>query len=284
MRFFLVLALLVWQSLAHADTSVWKVTKGEQSLFIGGTLHVLAPSDYPLPASFSASYQQAQTLVFETDLSALSTPDLQLKMLSVLTYPKGKDLKSVLKEKTYQRLNTYCQARGLPLYNFRKFKPALLTITLTMIELQRMGISSAGVDEHFYKQATKDGKLLLELETNEQQLQFLAAMGEGQEDQLISSTLDDMGILAEMMTTLKSAWRSGNSNKLLDIAIMPMIRDYPELYQNLLVSRNNNWLPQIKAMFETPETEFILVGALHLVGPDGIIEQLQKGGYRVEQL
>ena len=93
MRLFLVIALLLWQSLAHADTSVWKVTKGEQSLFIGGTLHVLAPSDYPLPDSYSESYLQAQTLVFETDLSALSTPDLQLRMLSVLTYPKGKDLK-----------------------------------------------------------------------------------------------------------------------------------------------------------------------------------------------
>ena len=123
MRLFLVLTLVLWQSLAHADTSVWKVTKGEQSLFIGGTLHVLAPSDYPLPDSYSESYLQAQTLVFETDLSALSTPDLQLKMLAVLTYPKGKDLKSVLKKKTYQRLNTYCQARGLPLDNFLKFKP-----------------------------------------------------------------------------------------------------------------------------------------------------------------
>jgi uncharacterized protein YbaP (TraB family) len=284
MRLCLVLTLLLWQSLVLADTSVWKVSKGEHSLFIGGTLHVLAPSDYPLPDSFLESYQQAQTLVFETDLPALSSPDFQLQILSVLTYPEGKDLKSILKEDTYQRLNTYCQTRGLPLDNLLKFKPALLSITLMMIELQRMGISSAGVDEHFYKQATEDGKTLLKLETTEQQLQFLTSLAEGQEDQLILSTLDDMDILAEMMATLKSAWRSGDSNKLLETAIVPMRSDYPELYQKLLVSRNNSWLRQIEAMFETPETEFILVGSLHLVGPDGIIERLQKSGYRVEQL
>tara|TARA_B100000809_G_scaffold257879_1_gene300211 strand:+ start:214 stop:1068 length:855 start_codon:yes stop_codon:yes gene_type:complete len=284
MRLCLALTLLLWQTLVLADTSVWKVSKGEQSLFIGGTLHILAPSDYPLPDSFSTSYQQAQTLVFETDLSALSSPEFQLQMLTALTYPDGKNLKSVLEEDTYQRLNTYCQARDLPLDNFLKFKPALLTITLTMIELQRMGISSAGVDEHFYKQGTKDGKTLLKLETTEQQLQFLTSMGEGQEDQLILSTLDDMDSLAKMMATLKSAWRSGDSNKLLETAIMPISSDYPELYQNLLVSRNNSWLPQIEAMFKTPATEFILVGTLHLVGPDGIIERLQKSGYRVEQL
>ncbi len=284
MRLILTLTLLLWQSLLLADTSVWKVSKDDKALYIGGTLHVLAPSDFPLPGSFQKAYQQAQTLVFETDLSALATPDFQMQMLRVLTYTDGKTLKSLLKEDTYRRLQAYCQSRGLLLENFLHFKPGLLSITLTMFELQRMGISSAGVDEHFHELGKKDRKTVKKLETTEQQLQFLATMGEGQEDQLILSTLNEMGVLSEMMETMRAAWRSGDSDKLLETAITPMRKDYPELYQTLLVSRNNRWLPQIEAMFDTPETEFILVGTLHLIGPDGVIERLQKAGYKIEQL
>lgn len=284
MRLLLAFTLLFSPLLSLADTSVWKVSKNDQSLYIGGTLHVLAESDYPLPDSFTQAYEDAQTLVFETDLAALATPDFQMSMLGALTYADGNNLKSSLKPDTFTRLQSYCQVRGLPLDNFLRFKPALLTITLTMVELQRLGISSAGVDEHFHKLGAKDGKAVGQLESTEQQLQFLSSMGEGQEDQLILSTLDDMDILAEMMSTMKTAWRKGDSDKLLHTAITPMKADYPELYKDLLVSRNDNWIPQIKAMFETPETEFILVGTLHLIGDDGIIERLAADGYDVEQL
>lgn len=284
MRLILGISLLLWQALCLADTSVWKVSKGGSSLYIGGTLHVLQASDYPLPETFDRAYEQAKTLVFETDLDALATPDFQMKMLTALTYSDGKNLQSVLQPSTYERLDKYCQERGLPLANFIRFKPALLTITLTMVELQRQGISSAGVDEHYHKRGHSDGKSLQKLETTDQQLQFLAAMGQGQEDQLILSTLDDMENLSTMMANMKSAWRSGDSAKLQDIAVDPMRTDYPKLYDNLLVTRNNNWLPQIEALFASPEVEFVLVGALHLVGSDGIIEQLQKRGYQAEQL
>jgi uncharacterized protein YbaP (TraB family) len=61
-----------------------------------------------------------------------------------------------------------------------------------------------------------------------------------------------------------------------------MRKDYPELYQQVLVERNNNWLPQIEAFLKTPETELILVGALHLAGNDGLLAQLRQRGYKVE--
>lgn len=284
MRLLLVITLLFWPSLVLADTSLWKISKNDQSLYIGGTLHVLAASDYPLPDSFMQAYKGAHTLVFETDLAALATPEFQMSMLGALTYTDGNNLKSTLKPDTFNRLQTYCQIRGLPLDNFLRFKPALLTITLTMVELQRLGISSAGVDKHFHKLGENDGKAFAQLESAQQQLQFLSAMGAGQEDQLILSALDDMDTLAEMMSTMKTAWRKGDSKKLLHTAITPMKASYPEIYQELLVSRNDNWMPQIKAMFDTPETEFILVGTLHLVGSDGIIERLAADGYDVEQL
>lgn len=283
----LLLSITLFAANCYAETSVWRVnhpTDNTNVVYIGGTLHILESTDYPLPSSFSAAYTEADTLVFETDLAALSSADFQIKMLSQLTYSDGSSLKSTLNNDTYQRLSDYCLSRGFALSNFLQFKPPLLTITLTMIELQRLGISSAGVDEYFHKKSSYDNKAIAQLETPEQQLNFLAAMGQGQENQLVLSTLNDMDNLADSMSSLKSAWREGNSKLLLDTTLEPMQKDYPQLYQDLLVTRNNNWLPKIESMLTTPETEFILVGALHLVGKDGIIERLQEQGYQIEQL
>jgi len=43
------------------------------------------------------------------------------------------------------------------------------------------------------------------------------------------------------------------------------------------------WLPQIESMLTTPEIEMILVGVGHLVGSEGILNQLVERGYKVEQ-
>jgi uncharacterized protein YbaP (TraB family) len=59
------------------------------------------------------------------------------------------------------------------------------------------------------------------------------------------------------------------------------MKDYPKVYQSLLVERNNNWLPKIERLIKQPEEKFILVGALHLIGEDGLLQQLKNRGYQV---
>ncbi len=62
-----------------------------------------------------------------------------------------------------------------------------------------------------------------------------------------------------------------------------MKKDYPDLYETLLAGRNREWLPEIERYLQTPQKEFILVGAGHLVGEDGIIEHLRRLGYRINK-
>ena len=86
------------------------------------------------------------------------------------------------------------------------------------------------------------------------------------------------------MQEMKVAWRNGDPQALVDLAITPLIKDFPDIYQSLLVQRNNNWLPQIEAMFSNQQTELILVGTLHLVGKDGLLQRLEAAGYKISQL
>jgi len=100
---------------------------------------------------------------------------------------------------------------------------------------------------------------------------------------MILSTIKDMNQMHSIMNILKTAWLHGNEDKLKKAGLDEMIRDYPETYQSLLVKRNNNWMLHIEHMLNNKVIELVLVGALHLVGQDGLLQQLRNKGYNVEK-
>lgn len=276
--------LVVFTFSVQAGSSVWKVTKGDNKLYLGGTIHVLSKSDYPLPAPFEQAYQQSARIVLETDMQKVQSPEFQQAMLQAMMYSDGRDLRQVLSKETYQSLSEFSASRGIPLDRFTKFKPGMVSLVLTISELQRLGFVGTGVDEYFSLKAVKDHKPLGQLETAEAQLAFLSQMGEGQEDEMIAYTLRDIKQLPEQMTSMKDGWRRGDMALLDKVALTPLKKEFPDVYQSLLVTRNNAWLPQIEAMLKNQEVELVLVGALHLVGEDGLLAQLEDKGYEIHKL
>ncbi|MCH9639745.1 MAG: TraB/GumN family protein [Betaproteobacteria bacterium] len=284
LRFILSLFILLLALPAYSDTPVWKVEKDGYQLFIGGTIHLLSSSDYPLPPTFEQAYNLSQHLVFETDIQKIKDPDYQLKMMSELIFTDGRNLKQLLHDDTYQALEKYCLSKGIPMAVITSFKPGMVSMMLTVLELQQLGIDVAGVDDFYNAKARQDGKGLGQLETAEQQFSFISSMGEGHEDELISYTLEDIKKLPATWKKLKLAWRQGDLKKLKKIALTPLKNNHPSTYNTLLVERNNAWMPQIEALLTTEEVEFVLVGALHLVGNDGLLAQLSAKGYHIERL
>ncbi|WP_246037039.1 TraB/GumN family protein [Thalassotalea litorea] len=283
-KFSVIISLSCMAMFANAKSSVWQVSKDGQTVFLGGTVHVLAQSDYPLPEEFDKAYQQSQVLVLEMDMGAAQTPQFQQAMMQQMMYLDGRTYADALKPETVKRLNAYMTEKGLPIENLKTLKPSMLSITLTMLELQRLGIFGAGVDEFYTLQGKQDAKSFLFLELPEEQIAFLADMGKGYEDEFINYSLDDMNRLGEMMTDMKEAWRQGDSQALVDLSMKDWQEKFPQSYQSLIVERNNNWMDDIEGYFATEDVEFILVGALHLVGDDGVIKALQDKGYAVKQL
>ncbi len=270
-------------SQANAETSVWKVIKGNRYLYLGGTVHILAEDDYPLPAPFARAYNEAHRLVLETDMQKLQSDEFQQLMLERLSYSDGRTLKDVLSAQTYQKLADYCTSRYIPIETIHGFKPGLATTFLLMVELGRLGLAGEGVDAFFNNKALEDKKQFGKLESAEKQLDFLVSMGQGKEDQMIEYSLRDIDKLPTLMAPIKSAWRSGDMQALEQAAISPYVEEFPETMDMLLNARNRNWLPKIEAMLKTAEVELVLVGAMHLAGEQGLLRKLRKRGYKLEQ-
>jgi len=283
----LALSLFSISLLAGADTgtpsSVWVISSGDQKVYLGGTLHLLRPSDYPLPDQYEKAYQDADKLYFETDISGMSDMETQARILQQLTYQDERTLESELNEEAYNALVSYLQTAGLPIAMVQKFKPSLLISTLSVIAMQKMGFSPQGVDAFFNTQARKDGKPVGQFESIDDQIGFLATMGEGYESEYILLSLTDLA-KTEVVAQMINAWRSGDEEKLITLIIDEMKAQSAELYENILVSRNKHWLPMIEVMFSQQGTEFVLVGAAHLVGEDGLLQLLAGKGFTISRL
>jgi hypothetical protein len=277
--------LLLFSSLpVNADSPVWQVEKNGNLTFIGGTFHVLTAADYPLPAAFEKAYQQSSLVVFETDIEKLESPEFQQAMLRELSYSDGRNLQQVLRPETYLALSEYFSARGIPIASVINYKPGLVATLMTVIELQRLGLVGEGVDTYFSAKATRDQKQRGQLETVDEQIQFIANMGAGNEDELLAFNMADLEKLPALWQSMKDSWRSGDMPRLYQDTGISLKNDFPEIYQSLLVERNDAWMPQIEAMLNTKEVEFVLVGALHLAGEDGLLSRLTARGYKVRQL
>ncbi len=160
----------------------------------------------------------------------------------------------------------------------------MLAMVMTNIELEFQGMSGEGVDQFYTDIAMRDQKPRGQLETPEEQIRFIAAMGNGNENDFIEYALKDMYQMREDMLAIKRAWRVGDRQGLQDVALIPFREGSPDVFDTLIVERNNNWLPQIEQMFSSAEDELVLVGVLHLVGREGLLQQLEKKGYSVEQM
>ncbi len=280
----LVLALLASGSV-HAETSVWRLSKGAQQLYIAGTVHLLPPAQFPLPQAFDIAYQQADIVVFETDIRELETPDGNRLLMQHARYQDGRTLRQVLSAKTYRKLAQFASVQGVDLATLDSFKPDFVLLTLMQIALQKAGMAGEGVDMYYFKQAMADTKPLLFLETVEQQLTMLLNASAAHEEVFVRQNLQQLSDLEQQLNQIISAWRRGDANALSKLAMA--FTDTPEgkaFYDVLLVQRNKNWLPQIEQMLTTPEVELVLVGALHLAGDDNVLQLLQQQGYQLTQL
>jgi uncharacterized protein YbaP (TraB family) len=280
----LILSTSLLLSLSLQAAAVWKVSNDQHSLYIGGTIHVLTPEDYPLAKEYDLAYQAADKVIFETDMEAVSSPEFGQKMMDQMMYSDGTTINKVLQPDTYKSLAIHLSSRQIPMQAFASHKPSLLAISLTFIELQAMGYTSEGVDMFFANMAKDQEKEQGWLETPDEQLAFMANLGGDDPNTMIEYTLKDIKKMPEMFAKLHSTWLAGDMQGMADVGITPFKADYPDIYQDLLVTRNNNWLPKIISMLNDQPIEFILVGALHLAGPDSVLAKLKAKGYEIEKL
>lgn len=252
-------------------------------MYLVGALHVLTREYYPLGPALESAFSASDLLVEEVDLGVLLAPESQMQLLTRSLLPGDQSLDQIVSEETYALVAERIAALSLPLEPLRRFKPWGLALTLLGLEWQQAGFDqSLGLDRHFYDRARSDGKEIQGLETVEFQISRFDGMTNQEQDRLLAKTLSEFDTQIAAMTELANAWRTGDTATVERIVLRDL-KNEPGLYESLLVERNHNWLPAIEALFARPRPAFLVVGAAHLVGPDGLVALLESRGYTIEQ-
>jgi hypothetical protein len=262
---------------------LWEVDTAQGRVTLVGSIHTLRKDAYPLPAVYEEAYSEAEGLVFETDMAAVEDPAFQARLLSLGLYPEGETLRDRLSPGAYDDLSQALTARGLPPEQFARFKPWFCAFTLTLLELQRLGYHPQhGLDRHFLDKAARDGKELYHLEPVEAQVQLLASLERGEQEDFLLQSLQELDLLASKAAEMTGAWRNGDAEG-LDAFIQKSFEGFPGLYDRFFTERNRNWVPLIEDLIRDGEEVLIVVGAGHLVGDQGLVRLLEDRGHRLEQ-
>lgn len=275
--------LMLLLNITMAQTSVWKVEGLDKTVYIGGTMHLLTPEDHPLPPEFDSAYLWSEAIVFEADIKKMENPAVIQQMMMLAMYQDERTLKGELSEEAYALLESECKKINLSLVNFAKFKPSMVLLVYAVTKLQEAGLTEAGVDPHYYEKAVEDNKECLFLESVESQLELLFGDEDEDMNEAVFQFFDDQEKMEKWSEGIKDSWRNGKQKIFVRVQ-NEMEKDYPDIYQKVLVDRNANWIPAIESYLETEEIEFVLVGALHLYGDDGILSLLKEKGYSISQL
>jgi len=252
-------------------------------VYLAGSVHALSADVYPLSPAFEQAFKASGTLVEEIDLGEAEMLTAAPAILAKGMFLDGRRFDSVVSKETAALVNARLKDSGLPVEMFQAMKPWMVMLTVAALDAQKAGLDpTLGLDKHFYDRAKADGKAIIGLETAESQIDRLDSMSSDLQEQLLRSSLSEADTTKNSLKTIVSAWRRGDSTS-LEKTLLSDFTQYPAAYRSLIVERNNNWIPQIDACLVRPQPCLVVVGAAHLVGPDGLLTLLQRKGYKIEQ-
>jgi uncharacterized protein YbaP (TraB family) len=263
---------------------LWKVdAPNGATAYLLGSLHVLTSDAYPLPAPIDKAFAGSKTLVEEVDLDEMNDPMLMMAALSKAMMTDGQTLDQVIAAETYAEVKKRAEAYGMPMMALQRMKPWLVAVTLMAPTLQAAGFKpELGIDRHFFDRAKAAGLKRQALETLAYQIDRFDQMPMKLQEELLKATIEDLDTQVTGVKDMVRAWSSGDLTTIEKLTLTTFLES-PELYQRLLLERNQNWVPFVERCLSENAGCFVVVGAAHLVGKDGLPTLLAKKGFKVTQ-
>jgi uncharacterized protein len=240
---------------------------------------------YPLNKRIEDSFDLSDIVVVEADISDMGKIDLQ-KLLTTAFYPENDTLENHVSKDIYELVKKEFGDVGMPALVINKEKPWFLALTITSLKLMRMGYDpSYGIDIYFLRKASGK-KGVQELESVDSQMKLLSGLSDKEQEALLVYTLRDLKLLDEELDKLIRAWENGDTKSMESITMESASQDKSmhSIYEKIIFDRNKNMVSKIEDFLKKKKTYFVIVGAGHLIGNQGIITLLRQKGYPVEQL
>jgi uncharacterized protein YbaP (TraB family) len=269
---------------AQADSAVWALRGTSNTVYLAGSVHALPANDSKLPATIDKAYADAEALVMEIDLDDLDEAEAAKFMMERGTLPPDKSLSALMGEASYTKLAAEMAKLGIPAAGLERLEPWAVALVVTQMALAKSGFDpNLGVDQQLAARAKQHGKPITGLESITDQLNVFDSQPYDEQVKFLELSNDEASDIGAELAQMIGAWRTAN----LDILAKDLDEEFkgaPKLYKSLLADRNAAWIPKILALREGRDDYLVVVGALHLVGPDSVVTLLERRGVKLERV
>ena len=266
---------------------LWKVSDKDNTLYLLGSFHLLKSSDYPLSKDVDAAFADAESLVFEVTPAELSDPANASKMIAAANFnTSGQRLSTVLPAPVRDKL--VARMGEAAFGQLEQYEPWFVNLQMVLAVAAQMGFQfDQGLDNHLMRRAQEAGKPTSGLESIDSQFKALDSAPMNEQVAGLQDLIDNPAEMPRMLDQMHGAWRMSDDVTLTTLMLQEMRSKTPVTYQQMNVARNDAWLPRLRAMLDNGakgDDKLVVVGALHLLGDDGLVRKLRASGYKVERV
>ncbi len=262
---------------AQYDGLLWKITgkNSKQPSYLFGTMHTTDSRAFTFSEQAKNTIEKCDAFAMELLIDDNSL-DISLVMSLVMT--DGTTLRSLFSEEEFQMLDSLLgNATGFPLTMLDNIQPIILIALLEQAGLGKD--SSLPLDLYLMEHAKAKKKKLLGIETVAEQLNALQSLSYKEQAEMISAELAKQNDTQAENDSLSYYYSVGKLDSLLELNNRnPM----PEKLAKALIDNRNEIMAERIADFIKKQSVFSAVGALHLLGANGVIERLRRKGFVVE--
>jgi uncharacterized protein len=263
---------------------VWELRGERNTIYLAGSMHLLRPDAAELPAPVHRAYRDSSELVMEIDLDDLDPQAGALFTAARGTYSPGESLRAALGEARWARVLEVGTKLGLPAAALDRLEPWVVALLLSVAQMSAAGLDiNSGVEQQLQALAQTDGKPIEGLETMDFQLSIFDNLAPEQQAKFLDLTLAEGEQMSGQLDAVSAAWREGRA-KDLESLLLGEYAKFPELYEALVYQRNRDWIPKIRALAGRDGNVLVVVGALHLVGAQGVVAMLEQAGYKPRRM
>jgi uncharacterized protein YbaP (TraB family) len=264
--------------------SMWQINGQANRIYLLGSIHLLRQEDHPLPAAIYSAYDDADKIIMELDMDDIDPVASQTLTNELGLIQDGRTLVDLMGADSYAEAARLAEVAQIPLSLLDKSEPWFAAMNVEIMLLMRIGFNPAyGIETHLMELAKSDQKEILGFETIRQQLEFLDGLSADAQREMLIQALSEGASMREMMDSMIQAWRLGDLEYMEENLLADM-QDYPELNRIIVIDRNVDWTNKIEDLLDDKADYLIVVGALHLIGADGVPGLLESRGHEVTQL
>jgi uncharacterized protein len=269
---------------AYAEPLAWIVSDADSRIILYPTVHALPEGlDWQSPALAGVIAASDEVWLELGDANAPGLAEEVSQLVAAFGMSPDLPLSKRLNPDQYAAFSAAVTKLGIPAEALDNFQPWLAALAMTQAELAAAGITGErGVEKVL--SGLFAGRPVKNLETAAQQTRILAELAGDEQVAFLMTAVDTAGTASTRLLEITRDWAKGDLEGMEEMLIAELRADYPVIYDRLFTARNKAWADILAAELAGSGSDFIAVGAGHLIGNDSVQNLLAARGYAVRKV